>query len=195
MADIPEHVAIRLDALRRALRDPDEIVRANASHALERLEAIADLDGLIERFKNGDHTERIRVIYAFGKIRSEIALKALVYALRSDDAEVRNTAVRALGDSKDARALGPLIDLLQQSQDETTQVEILAVLPLFQDERVFPAVQGALKSKNIEVVDAAIQALGRIGKREAESPLLLVLEKGPARLRRSAAVAVGDLEV
>ncbi len=191
---IPEHIARRVDALRKALKDPDEQVRIAASKSLEKLEAVGDLDALVARFKDGDHVERIRVIYAFGKIRSEIALKALVYALRSDNVEVRTAAIRALGDSKDVRGLDALLELLAGT-DETSQVEIVGTLPAFSDPRVVPAVQAQLKNRSIEVVDAAVQALGRIGKAELEGPLLLALEKGPVRLRRSAAAALGDLEV
>jgi len=191
---IPEHIARRVEALRKALKDPDEQVRVAASKSLEKLEAVGDLDVLVARFKDGDHVERIRVIYAFGKIRSEVAVKALMYALRSDNVEVRTAAIRALGDSKDVRGLDALLELLPGT-DETSQVEIIGVLPGFSDPRVIPAIQAQLKNRSLEVVDAAVQAMGRIGKAELEGPLLLALEKGPVRLRRSAAAALGDLEL
>lgn len=189
-----DHLERRLAALRAALKDSDESVRKAASRALEKLEAYADLDALVERFRDGNHVEKIRVIYAFGRIRSELSLKALVYALRSEDAEISTAAARALGEMHDDRALGPLTEALQ-SADTTTKVEILSVLPNFRHPNIVEAIRAGLRSKDIDVVDAAIQALGKVGDRDSEPQLLMILEKGPPRLRRSAAAALGDLEI
>lgn len=188
------NIDTRLSALRRALQDPDEQVRANASKALEKLEAYADLNALVEQFREGDHVARIRALYAFGKIRSEISLKALVYGLRSENEEIRTAAIRALGEAKDPKAL-PEIKSAFESGDETTQIEVLGVVHEFPADDAYELAQSALRSKNVEVVDAAVQALGRIGRRDAENALLMVLQKGPARLRRSAALALGQLEI
>ncbi len=191
---IPEHLSKRFDALRRALKDSDEQVRLAASTALEQIEALSGLDALVENFKHGDKQTQIRSLYAFGKIHSDRALTALVFALKMEDEDVRTAAIRAIGEQHHVRALGPLLEVLG-NETETCQVAIIDILPDFKDPDVVNVLRGMLKSKSVDVVEATIRAVGKLGDRSIEDALLIILAKGPTRLRRAAAEALGLLAV
>ncbi len=191
---IPEHLKRRFDALRAALRDPDEQVCQLASKSLEQVEALSDLDTLIDNFKRGDKTAQIRSIYAFGRIRHDRALTALVFALQMEDEDVRTAAVRALGEQRHPKAVGPLLELLP-NETPTCQIAILDILPNFQDPEIVNVLRSMLRSKNVDVVEATIRATGKVGDRAVEDALMIILSKGPTRLRRAAAEALGILSV
>lgn len=191
---IPEHLQKRFAALRQALKDPDEQVRQLASKSLEQVEALSDLDLLVENFKRGDKVSQIRALYAFGKIRHDRSLTALVFALRMEDEEVRTAAIRAIGEQLHPRAIGPLLEVLP-NETPTCQIAILEILPNFKDPEIVNVLRGMLRSKNADVVEATIRASGRIGDRTVEDALIIILSKGPTRLRRAAAEVLGQLSV
>lgn len=191
---IPEHLKKRFDALRGALKDPDEQVRQLASKSLEQVEALSDLDLLIENFKRGDKTAQIRSIYAFGRIRHDRSLTALVFALKMEDEDVRTAAIRAIGEQGHAKAVGPLLEILP-NETPTCQIAILDILPNFKDPEIVNVLRTMIRSKNVDVVEAAIKATGRLGDRAVEDALMIILQKGPTRLRRAAAEALGVLSV
>jgi HEAT repeat protein len=96
-----------VEALTKALGDPDRLVRANAALALGELD---------DRRENTPVAE---------------AVEPLIAALTDEDATVRAMAASALGRRKDPRAVEPLERLLHDDEDEVVRNTALAVLHAF----------------------------------------------------------------
>ncbi|MEJ2200506.1 MAG: HEAT repeat domain-containing protein [Desulfuromonadaceae bacterium] len=159
----------RKQALRERLKDPDENVRQAAARALEDLESAMDLEKLLEILKMGTRGQKVKALFALERINTPEVFPPLLAALTFPDEDIRATAIQVLGA---AEAVGA-----------------------FSDARLIPYLVGLLTEQDAELVKSAIRSLGTIGRKDAEAPLLEMLNHAQASIRLEAALALGKLEL
>jgi HEAT repeat protein len=167
------------DASRAALlglSDPNPMVRAVAASAVLSLPADQSVPALLPLLTEKDEFVRREVAYALGHVKSRRATAPLIDRLQTDKEEsVRAAAIVALGE------IG----------DETAVVPLSAVLA--------PELSGSKKGKrekNVFLLRAAAEALGRIRSRAGAPALIAALknEKFDSDIRREAAHALGQIK-
>ena len=87
----------RLSALRAMLNDSQAEVRQAAAASLDALDALGNLERLLDKLANGTRGERITAAYALERVNSSKVFPALLAALQSEDADLRLVAVKVLG--------------------------------------------------------------------------------------------------
>jgi hypothetical protein len=157
-------------ALRSALDDPSERVRAAAITALGLLED-STLAPVIATYLTKDKHPFVRKMaaYALGHFESSEATAALIVGLRDKDMEVRGAAAVALSKRPDATAIAPLINSLS---DKSPFVRAHAAVALGVNGRaaaqaVPDLVRVLTKDEDHEARRQAATALGRIGEPSA----------------------------
>ncbi len=180
-------------ALTRALTDNDPQVREAAGTALDQLEGLNDFPHLLSQLARGDRQARIAAVYALGKIHSSKVFVPLLEALKSSDPDLRTVAAHILGEKKHPKTLAPLVKALEDSEAGVV-AEVTRALAHFSDPRL-PRVFAALIGREEEIALAAIDSIGKIGFPEGEDVLLKALTDSRATLRRSAAIALGNLRL
>ncbi len=189
LGDIGDPAAV--PALMKALNDTDTYARSRAALALAAIGEPAR-DGLLTSLRDGNERVRWGAALALGSIGGESAVAALVGALRDPDPEVRQQACGALGDIGEA-AVPSLIEALATDEDDLHR-EAVAALDLvghpavarliaalgsddrristgaaaalgeIGDPRSVDALIAAAQDEQMEVREAARQALGSIRK-------------------------------
>ncbi|MCK4623487.1 MAG: HEAT repeat domain-containing protein [Desulfuromonadales bacterium] len=178
-------------ALQALLNDPDPGVKQAAATALDAVEAVADLDQLLDRLKRGARDERIAAAYALERINVAKVYPALLAALQSRDPDLRLVAVQVLGAKKHPKTLGALARMLDDPEPGI-QAEAARVLSGFADRRL-PGYLAPLVNRDEQVALAAIETLGVLAFPEGEEPLLKALVDERTQVRRLAAEMLGRL--
>jgi len=130
-ADAPEHpVGTGLEALRRALRDTHENVRAEA---VVKLAATADpriLPDLVAALHDQAASVREQAAIALGRRRDRSALPALRQGLKNQDEDewVRLRMAQAAASLGDPGGISILIDLAKKGEAKVTRLEALTTL-------------------------------------------------------------------
>ncbi|HEX8072533.1 MAG TPA: HEAT repeat domain-containing protein [Pyrinomonadaceae bacterium] len=182
----------RLGAMRRpdaaraaasALRDPSEVIRATAAHAILAMPADEAAALLVPLLADKKEFVRRETAYALGEAGSRAGVEALLAALARDkEAGVRGAAAVALGRIGDERAVAALAEALGRRVAGTG---------------FFSRITRSKTEENEFVRRAAAEALGRIGSRAGVPALVATLadERAPDDVRRESAralAAIGD---
>jgi HEAT repeat protein len=183
----------RRKALINLLKDPREEVRRSAAEALERLEGLSNFTSLVEKYRTADKPTRLKVIYAFGKIRADGCLPILIHALRSDDEDTRAAAVRVLGEIADPKSLQPLIALLKDPSP-TIQTLVVESLAGFRHQGIAPHLLPLIQHENKHMVIAALNTLGALNATEAIGPIIALTTHRDPDIRKTAAEVLGRIE-
>ena len=119
------------------------------------------------------------------------ALLASLTQLRGGSWRARQSAVTLLGERGDVRATPALLNALK---DESSHVRWSAVraLSTIDDHKVIPGLLTALRDEDVTVIDAAAEALGRIG-RAAQPGLLRAFKERRPEVRGAAVEALGRM--
>jgi len=108
-----------VDALIRALGDPDEDVRWRAVGALGRIGDARAVEPLIRALGDPDEDVRREAAFALGMIGNARAVEPLIGALDDPNEWVRRQAAWALGEIGDARALPELERVAREDTGKT----------------------------------------------------------------------------
>jgi len=182
----------RIQALQKALSDPDDAVRQAAASSLDTLEAREGIDALLAQLKSGERGQQIAAVYALEKINSPKVFIPLLETLKSKDPDLRAAVAQVLAGKRHPKTLAPLVKALSDPEPGV-QVEIVRALAAFSDRRI-PACLEPLLKKTDEVALAAVEALGTLGFAEGEPLLFAALTDERPRIRRAAAKALGQLQ-
>lgn len=181
----------RCRALRKLLQDPQSEVQQAAAAALEKIEAIGDLEQLLDRLQHGERSERIAAAFALERVSAAKIYPPLLAALKSDDPDLRLVVVQVLGAKKHPKTIGALLSLLDDPESGI-QAEVARVLAGFADRRL-PEYLAPLLTRQEQVALAAVEALGILAFPEGEAPLLDALRDERVAVRCKAAEALGKL--
>jgi HEAT repeat protein len=181
-----------VEPLIAALKDENNIVRANAASVLGRINDTRAIEPLIAVMKDEDPFVRIYVVSALGQIKDAHAISAVISALKDEDAWVVKEAEEILNQIKDVYAIEPLIEALK---DEDENVRGWAYIALSQIGA--PAVEpliAALNDENINVRASAALLLGQIKDTRSVEPLLAAVKDESLDVRRAALYSLLGIE-
>ncbi|HEY0626821.1 MAG TPA: HEAT repeat domain-containing protein [Allosphingosinicella sp.] len=105
-------------ALKAALSDADDTVRAVAANSLAGFGDPAAITVLLAQLRTADAEDRASAAHALAQIRNPESVSALIEALDDDDATVRSTAASALGALQSKEALNALEALRSDSDTD-----------------------------------------------------------------------------
>jgi HEAT repeat protein len=156
-----------------------------------------DLSNYIDDLNNPDPGIRASSIIALGKTEDKNAAVHLTRILKNKNEIdwLRGCAAIALSRIPGEESIPPLIEALQ---DENLLVSRAAILALgdLKYQPAIPYLEEILQSQDKkELHAAAITILGTISGREAAQVLLQALENPDNRVKRNAALALGELHI
>jgi len=182
-----------VDALVKALKDPDAGVREAAAESLGRLADARALDGLLAAASDSDAKVRAAVVEALAALQEARAIPVLAKALKDSSPAVRREAAEALSRLDEApEAVEPLVSALQ---DTDVHVRLAAVqgLAARKDKRALAALAGLAKDSSAEVRAAAVCALGELQDASSIPALTSALKDENEQVREQAVRALGNL--
>jgi len=164
----------------RLMGSPDPNDGQIARRALVLLQADEAVPSLLKLVEEGDPARSAiarRTLVELGALQAGPALIAL---LRDPRPHVRENAAMALGDLRIREAAGPLVERLA-AQDPIDGKSCIRALGLLEAQAAVPALMKLLESPAAELASEAATALGAIGAKEAAPLLLKALEEPRAR--------------
>jgi HEAT repeat protein len=175
----------RKQALTRALQDPEELVRAAASRALDRVEGMERLQNIFKTASSGEKPHRIRAIHFLGYLNTAESIDQVLAFLQDPEPDIRVAAVRALV---------PLLGALEDPDVSVVQ-SVIEALSCYRDPRVTEFLLPFLTSEDTRTACVAAESLGRNGDPGAEPHLIKILQESadPFLLKVQAAEALGNL--
>ncbi len=144
-----------------------------------------DVRGLIKALGYKDPEVRAMACRALGNLGDKSAVEPLVAALKDKDEQVRRDAAAALGWLGDPRAADALLAVLPEKSMFSAAAQSLARL---KEPRLFDRLIAALQDDT--VCSPVANALGELGDPRAVEPLIDLLHRQDAQIRRSAAFAL-----
>ncbi len=172
--------------LAEALDDADQWVRFFAARGAGYLASPELIESLLQHAQNDPAIPvRLEAIGALGQIGGPRAVAALTPLADDVEPDVARVAVEALGKIGLPEALPPLLSALQTTRGER-RITVIEALSRRDEPQVVVALQRvAATDKTPEVIDAAVEALARIGTGPAIAALI---ELTADPLRREASV-------
>lgn len=183
----------RINALRAMLNDPQPEVRQAAAASLDALEAIADLDRLLEKLRTGETGERIAAAFSLERVNADRVYPALMSALESEEPGLRLVAVKVLGSKKHPKTLAALLAMLDDPE-LGIQAQTARVLGGFADQRLLEHLVPLLV-RDEQVALAALDAIGQLRFPEGEVALFTALRDQRSPVRAKAAELLGTLDI
>lgn len=183
-------------AIRGALSDDEEVVRAAAAGALGNLE---DEDAVTEllRVLRTDRVARVRrtAAWALGQIEAKEAADGLLAALRTEqDEEVREMCVWALGSIESRTATTALIDILRRDRSSEVRESAAWALGELGDPAAAPALgESAGSDEDDDVRGTAAWAIGQIQPKSAPPGLIRAISDDRSEVRTRAAWALSEI--
>lgn len=166
----------RKQALTMALQDGEELVRAAASRALDRVEGMERLHNIFKAASSGDKPHRIRAIHFLGFLNTDASIDQMLTFLQDPEPDIRVATVKAAQVHLPERALVPLLGALEDPDISVVQV-VIEILSYYHDPRITEFLIPFLSSADMETACVAAQALGRNGDPKAEPALIKVLQE------------------
>jgi hypothetical protein len=161
---------------------------------------------ILEEQLRGDNPVRVRkAAFLLGELRAGRSVEAIKGLLEHNDTKVRREAIRSLVRIRGMEASRALAAALQKESDPEFRMVIVSALGESKAQAGVPALLGQLKSipareDTLLLLEATIDALGRIGSKEALPQLIKVLNRKSLfkrevahKLRIRAALALGML--
>lgn len=171
---------ISMNALKKALRDPNPRVRANAVEAVHGLEGLGDrrrIALLRPLFQEGENNRVLaNIAIALGEADPATSVQILSKLLNSPEKWERASAVYAARFVKNDRVASWLTVQLTSEDDEDVVRNILGSLEFFEGEEVIQCFLRALDHSNPQVRSGAARALGGTQDVDVESALIGLLD-------------------
>jgi len=169
----------------------------------EKIEAISDLsshkgdevfNGLLKALDDKSPGVRATTVNALGALGDKRAIEPLLKILKEDAQEVRYVACGALGKLKAEEALPDLIDILSKDDSEMVRAAAAKALAAIGDMKAMnPLCEAAFSEKEIGARVSIIMALSAFPESDSLKTLDRLLSDDEERIRRNAAVALGNL--
>ncbi|MGD8353718.1 MAG: HEAT repeat domain-containing protein [Pseudomonadota bacterium] len=183
----------RKQALVNALQDTEELVRAAASRALDRVEGMERLQNIFEAASSGEKPHRIRAIHFLGFLNTPESVDRMLGFLQDPEADIRVATVRAVQVHLPERAMVPLLGALEDPDSSVVQL-VIETLSHYQDPRITEFLLPFLQGPDTETACVAAEALGRNGDPRSEPALIKVLQESiDPFLKVRTAEALGNL--
>jgi HEAT repeat protein len=194
----------RIEALEKALKDPDEGVRQKAAESLSRIEAMADLDTYTRMLDSDDRSVRIQAIYLLAELATETAIELLRLQVNDAYDDVRAAVIQALGNSannyRTRETREKAVDIaLMGLEDVNLSIRASAANTLgrFYHPRSVEALLSIVtsgsgdESEDIKLVVSALLALGEIEDRKVVPQIIEKAEVDNLEIKEAALKALG----
>jgi len=176
--------------IKALLNSEDQNIRCLAAMGLGDIGDRKASGYLIRTLKDKDVELRRVSAEALGKLKDYRAVEPLVSALKDEDADVRFFALGSLGDINGPIAVRPLIEVLEnKNEDEALRLKARKMLRNIGSPAVMSLI-GCLESRDYITRWYAAVALGEIGDRQAEEPLISLLTDNDEKVRGGAVGAL-----
>ena len=183
----------RKQVLVKILQDPEEVVRAAASRALDRIEGLERFGEILQSASEGEKPDRIRAIHFLGFLGTDEAVDRILTFLQDPEPDIRIAAAKAIQFGVPERAFVPLLGSLEDPDSSVLQV-VIETLSHFRKSAATEFIVPFLQGQDTETACVAAESLGRNGDPSAEPHLIKVLsETQDPFLRTRAAEALGNL--
>ena len=179
-----------LPALEAALRNDEDAALRNAAMEIYVKLGAAAVAPLLALLGDADLEVRNFAAVMLGTLRDERAVPALIRALQDADVNVRHAAAASLGQIGSPDAVAPLIQALRT--EPWLQYPAISALAEIGDPKAAPALMELLDDELVQ--GPVLEALGRIGGREALKRLIPRLYDPDPTLRNLAVRAVVAIE-
>src|SRR5450631_3297460 len=186
--------AATVDALVKALKDPDAGVREAAAESLGRLADVRALEGLTVAVNDSELRVRTAAVEALAQMQDPRSIPVFAKALKDSNVAVRLAAAEALAAMDDSpQTVEPLVSALS---DGDVHVRLAAVqgLAARKDKRALSALGSLAKDPSAEVRSAAVSALGELEDPSAVPALTAALKDESQQVREMAVRGLGNLE-
>jgi HEAT repeat protein len=194
----------RIEALEKALKDPDEGVRQKAAESLSRIEAMADLDTYTRMLDSDDRSVRIQAIYLLAELATETAIELLRLQVNDAYDDVRAAVIQALGNSannyrtRETREKAVDIALIGlEDVNLSIRASAANTLGRFYHPRSVEALLSIVtsgsddESEDIKLVVSALLALGEIEDRKVVPQIIEKAEVDNLEIKEAALKALG----
>ncbi|MEM9953623.1 MAG: HEAT repeat domain-containing protein [Chloroflexota bacterium] len=135
-----------------------------------------------------DEALHSHVIYYLQVISNQRALDLLLSRLRNEDGTYNLRVVRALGAIEQPDAIAPLIKVVQNATDRGNRISAIHALAQYDDNRVEPALMGALDDADPDVRRAATTRLTELIDPTHIPALITLLQHDPDENNRLAII-------
>ncbi len=188
-------IALTQPHLMKALRDPEERVRAAAAKALGQGGSTAAVPSMIEWLADADPKTRAVAAEALGDIGGADATAALTRSLGDIDAGVRQRAVKALGTIGKKGNPSVVIALIPRLEDDKPDVKNATIVQLEElgDRRAVIPLVAKFSETGRETRRLAVRAIGKLGDPSAVPALVRLLRDTDEEVRTAAVAALGAL--
>ena len=173
------------------LRDGNSEVRTQCVRLLVALGHRDSLPQLWRLLRDDSPKVRALVAEAVGVFADERSVVWLEQTIVDPVPLVRLQAVEALGRIKGGRAAEVLVRGLTDRVSEVREAATRSLRAIGED--AFPALETAMKSKDVDLRLRATELIVNIGGRQSVDLLLNALADGSAQVRQTAAAGLGDL--
>jgi HEAT repeat protein len=172
--------------------------RWQAADALETLRDVAHpvkplVDALMVALNDPDTRVRSSAAVALGEFGDRRAVPSLIALLDDKDPNAVNAARVSLGKLKDPRAVEPLTAQLSQPDSMGGYGSAAALGQIGDPRAIEPLISALRAAKDDFRRDATASSLGKLGK-PAIGPLLDLMKDPDSALRRSAALALAEMD-
>ncbi|MCD6514906.1 MAG: HEAT repeat domain-containing protein [Candidatus Odinarchaeota archaeon] len=164
----------------------DEVFLEGAIWALGNLKEVSAKSFLIKLSEHSNPEIRASAIWALGKIGSVDTTEIFIKGLSDEDVNVRYESVLALGKVKDSESVKYLLKALEKEKDDEIKSTIIEVLARIGNPTIISTLINQLHNPSISVRMATINAIKKLGIKEA-IPYLINLLKDEDDLVREAA--------
>jgi len=151
----------------------------------------ADIGQLTEMSQSPEFRVRQRAAYSLGHSEDPEAVELLMNALEDDHWQVRNAAAKSLGNLTAVDAAPTLARALGDANATVRKTAGKALAGM--GATISPVVMDVLSDPNPLARERAVQVLTQIGDGQAVQALTRVLNDPAAEVRKSAAIALGEL--
>ncbi len=138
--------------------------------------------------------DRAEAVRSLGAVRHPLVLRRLAPLLVSDGPTVRIAAAEAVaGFGVQARAAAALLRgaLEPNAKDPDVQVALVRALGELREPNTLPFLHALMDHRSLPLARAAVEAVGRGGRRESVDPLIVLLERCEKVLDRGSGGRVG----
>lgn len=178
-----------IDALIKALHDPDPCFRGFAAFAISEIKDPRVPDLLAEAFADVDPLVRSNSIIGLQSISDECSYQLIVSAMSDENDKVRSQAAYSLGRIGGPESAEILIQALADTSERVAKSAAGSLGRLYIESAVEPLLD-ATHGDRKRLAEAAIRALGEIGGSKAVEGLLEILQASSSNELRVAAASV-----